>query len=559
MYLTKKVQEKFNMILRLMINIATNIKVNMNKKQLINNLKDNWRKPKQDNFDFRFIESYYRKKDDTNCFQTISDETINDMDLHEVFKYLDRTNSRVGQQYFFNKLLTINKNQDFSEQEQLIFFFKHNEKVRLETQIILSKLNTDESYYIPSLFMDEYIDKPKWYWTIKLSLFITIASLILTFIYPVFFILLMIMLVANFLFHYWNKRNIYMYIHSIPQLLILYKATDRLLKNKIPVNLNDSVIKSLKSIKNIKRQLSVFTFGSKNNSEIEALIFTVLEYIKILFLIEPLVVFNTLSKLKNKSEHIRNLYEYVGKIDSAISILSLREGVHYYCNPSMITDLGNINIADVFHPLISNCIPNSIKINGKSILLTGSNMSGKTTFIRTIAINALCAQTINTCFAEKFCIPQTQIFSSIRIADDLINDKSYYFEEVLAIKNIIEKSKSDNYKLFFLDEIFKGTNTIERIAAGKAVLSHIGKNKSIVFVSTHDIELTDLLKDKYELYHFTEEVKNEQIYFDYKLKQGRIRTRNAIRILELNNYPDELIKEAKEAVIKIDRDHYNFT
>jgi DNA mismatch repair ATPase MutS len=111
--------------------------------------------------------------------------------------------------------------------------------------------------------------------------------------------------------------------------------------------------------------------------------------------------------------------------------------------------------------------------------------------------------------------------------------------------------KYNDFKLFLLDEIFKGTNTVERIAAGKAVLSYIGKDKNLVFVSTHDIELTDLLSDSYELYHFTEIVEHEHILFDYKLKKGNLATRNAIRILEFNDYPVELIAEAKEISRKI--------
>jgi DNA mismatch repair ATPase MutS len=97
-----------------------------------------------------------------------------------------------------------------------------------------------------------------------------------------------------------------------------------------------------------------------------------------------------------------------------------------------------------------------------------------------------------------------KIFSAIRISDDVLSGKSYYFEEVLTINKMVIESQSKVKILFLLDEIFKGTNTIERIAAGKAVLSYLCKTENIVFVSTHDIELTGLLKEEYELFHFTE-------------------------------------------------------
>ena len=129
---------------------------------------------------------------------------------------------------------------------------------------------------------------------------------------------------------------------------------------------------------------------------------------------------------------------------------------------------------------------------------------------------------------------------------DLLNDKSYYFEEVLTIKDMVEKSTSLSNNLFLLDEIFKGTNTIERIAAGKAVLSYLAQSdNNKVFVSTHDIELTGLLKDSYDLYHFTEVIQDGHIHFDYKLKRGNLSTKNAIRILELNGYPPQIVDEAR--------------
>jgi DNA mismatch repair ATPase MutS len=173
-------------------------------------------------------------------------------------------------------------------------------------------------------------------------------------------------------------------------------------------------------------------------------------------------------------------------------------------------------------------------------------MSGKTSFIRTIGLNMITGLTINTCFAASMTIPRLRIYSVIRISDDLLNDKSYYFEEVLTIKSMIQKSINEKKNLFLLDEIFKGTNTIERISAGKAVLSLLSKNHNLVFVSTHDIELADMLSDEYELYHFSEIVNENNVDFDYKLKEGKLKNRNAIRILQINEYPENIINEAIE-------------
>ena len=199
----------------------------------------------------------------------------------------------------------------------------------------------------------------------------------------------------------------------------------------------------------------------------------------------------------------------------------------------------------VVHPLIDGCVPNTLVLDGTGLLLTGSNMSGKTTFIRTLVLNALTAETLDICFAGSYTAPYMRLLSSIRISDDIAEGTSYYLQEVLTVKRFLEASQDSVPCLFALDELFKGTNTSERIAAGKAVLAHLNRGPHIVLVSTHDIELAELLdSDGYELHHFREEVVDGQLVFDYQLHTGPLTTRNAIRILELYDYPPELIAEA---------------
>jgi DNA mismatch repair ATPase MutS len=271
------------------------------------------------------------------------------------------------------------------------------------------------------------------------------------------------------------------------------------------------------------------------------------------FLIEPLFLFGTLKRIDTKRTEIEDVFLFVGEIDAIVSIASLRKGLNNFCIPKIIDGQKRLFAQEVYHPLIENCVKNSLKVTDKSILLTGSNMSGKTSFIRTIALNVITGLTINTCFAEHFSMPRVRVFSAIRISDDLMNDRSYYFEEVMTIKEMIDKSKGGNLNLFLLDEIFKGTNTVERISAGKAVLSSLNVENNIVFVSTHDIELADLLKNEYDLYHFSEIVDHKTVDFDYTLKEGKLKNRNAIRILQINDYPESIIKDAIEISEELDK------
>ncbi|MCD6544180.1 MAG: DNA mismatch repair protein MutS, partial [Flavobacteriaceae bacterium] len=240
------------------------------------------------------------------------------------------------------------------------------------------------------------------------------------------------------------------------------------------------------------------------------------------------------------------MFLFIGEIDSAISTASLKSDKNQICTQKF-TKNKQIISKDIYHPLIVNCIPNDLNITDYSMLLTGSNMSGKTTFIKTVALNSILAQTLNVCFAKEYAAPFFKVYTSIKIADDLLESTSYYLEEVLTVRELVNAATNEENCLFILDEIFKGTNTIERISGGKAILSFLNKANHVVLVSTHDIELTELLeKDNYKLYHFSEQIENENLFFDYKLKIGKLKTRNAIKILELYDYPKEIITDARK-------------
>ncbi|MGQ1909952.1 MutS-related protein [Marinifilum sp. RC60d5] len=502
-------------------------------------------KIKDTTYNFELIKTYFQNKNHSNCLQVLSEKTCNDIDFEELMMFVDRTNSKPGQQFLYNKLRVIPDNSDnLVLEEELISQFTNDVDFRIKIQVLLEKLNQREAYYIRALFQEQTLKLPKWFGVMQMLSFASIFSLILLPFNPQLAFVLLLIFVINICFHLWNKRNLSQYIDSIPQLLILFDVAKKLYQYKELSCLNSDLPDAFKSMDKIKNRMRFFKLDSNIQGDFQVIFWSILELFKILFLIEPLLLFAVIKRLETKRKDIDAIFSFVGNIDSLISIASLRKGCRPCCIPK-IDELNNvIDTEKIYHPLIVDCVANNIKVNDKSILLTGSNMSGKTTFIRTIGINILTGQTLNTCFADSIIIPRTRIYSAIRISDDLMNDKSYYFEEVLSIKEMIDKASDNNINLFLLDEIFKGTNTVERISAGKSVLSALAKNNNIVFVSTHDIELTDLLQQEYELYHFSELVNNKYVDFDYLLKEGKLKNRNAIKILQINNYPDELIKEA---------------
>ncbi|WP_321316111.1 MutS-related protein [Labilibaculum sp.] len=524
------------------------------KKKQAAQLKASFGKLKDESYNFELIEKYFRNNIHSESLQVLSDKTCTDLDFEELFMFLDRANSKPGQQYLYNKLREIPSDSKHLElDEELIYKLANDSDFRLEIQMELTKLDKREAYYISTLFQEVHLEQPKWFFVIRLLSFTSILSvLLLPFNSQLFFVLIGVFII-NICFHLWNKKNLSTYSGSIPQLLSLKRVANNLFQHESLKKISPALNESIKIIDQLRNRMLIFKLESHIQGDMQVIFWSFMELIKILFLLEPLLLFGVLKCLDARREEIETVFSFVGRVDALISIASLREGEEAHCIPEICEENTRIIGDQIYHPLLIDCVVNHINVNDKSVLLTGSNMSGKTTFIRAIGINVITGLCINTCFAKSMVIPRTCIHSAIRISDDLMNDRSYYFEEVLTIKDMIDNAGKGTANLFLLDEIFKGTNTVERISAGKAVLSSLAKNENIVFVSTHDIELTDLLTDEYELYHFSEIVSDKSVDFDYKLKEGKLKNRNAIRILQINGYPDEVIQEAMSLAEELDR------
>ena len=514
---------------------------------------------KTEGFDFERIASFFLFKEQSEHYQLISDSTWDDLDFDEVFMYLDRTCSKVGQQYLYDTLRTIPKDGKRTARFEKIIAFSHENSPAKDSLVTeLSRLNKPTVYFLKSLFITNYIQKPPWFWIIPVLSFLSVITAGLSFNFSVFLWALVPLLGINFIVHYWNKNNMMHYANAIPQLLILNQVAKKILRSGVPLNDCEAVKSAITTLNGVDRKALIFKIEAKMerqlNSELGQIVSFLLETIKALFLVEPLLLFSILSVLENKKSDIRTVFCAVGEVDVALSIDTFRKSLPYFALPLLIDKQKSLYGEDLYHPLVIEPVSNTIELSdGKSALISGSNMSGKTTFIRTIGINAILAQTIHTALARKLVLPRISVHSAIRIADNLLDDKSYYLEEVLAIKELLKESEGDTQNLFLLDELFKGTNTLERISIAKAVLLYLHRQQNLVFAATHDLELTEYLHDSFHYFHFTEIIENGVLSFDYLLKEGKLINTNAIRLLEMNNYPTAVIREARLASEQINK------
>ena len=232
----------------------------------------------------------------------------------------------------------------------------------------------------------------------------------------------------------------------------------------------------------------------------------------------------------------------IGELDAAVAVAFYRKSLDTYCTPNFV-DIEELSFEKIAHPLIKNPVTNTSCL-GKSTLVTGSNASGKSTYIKAIAINAILAQTINTVLAESWTMKRSYIVTSMAIQDNVLDGDSYFIAEIKSLKRIIRLIEAGKPVISFIDEILKGTNTIERIAASAAMMEWLSSNKGMNVIASHDIELTEMARHAYTNYHFRESIENGEVLFDYKIHSGPSKTRNAIKLLELLDYPESVTKKA---------------
>lgn len=487
------------------------------------------------------VSSYFRNKNEKNI---IDDITWNDLNMDDVFKKINNTQSTAGQEVLYDMLRTpVYSQAVLTKRDKVIEFFKKNEKERYDIQFILGKLGKSNELYITNCLFNKEDNSRSNLLKFRLLAWIPIISLLLLLIHPMFLILTVCCVVLNVFISQRNKVENYD-ANGFSYMISLINAANKIKeKNIFEIDENiDSIDESLKKLKNIKRK----SVGIQEKSIMSDMdVFA--EYANLIFLRELITyekVKNTI--VKNKKE-LKNVYEYVGTIDALIAIASFRESLDFYTKPylkiSEKKEDNNIEFKDIYHPLVKEPVLNNGNFS-KGVLITGSNASGKSTFIKTIAINAIMAQTIYTCFAKEYKTSYFNIYTSMALKDDIHSSESYYIVEIKSLKRILDQVQNNIPCLCFVDEILRGTNTVERIASSCEVLKNIGNENTLCFAATHDVELTYMLDDIFENYHFEETITDNDIKFDYKIHRERAQTRNAIKLLEFMGYDKKLVENA---------------
>lgn len=502
------------------------------------------------------ISMYYKKH---KADGQLDDITWNDLNMDEIYRKMNFSHSAAGDEYLYYRLRTPVKDAgELKTYEKTIQYFMQNEKERVALQTQFAKLGRMTKYSLYEYL--EYLDHLGERKSLKyyLSVLLVILSIIVMFFSVQYGIcVLLIVLCRNMIGYYKEQKQIEPYITSFRYIFRLLNAAEQI--GKLPIAEMEEERKRLlecnKAMEGFQRNSFLLMSGQRGGAGITSsnLVEVIVDYLRMVFYLDLIKFNQMLAQVRNHADEIDEMVTIIGKLETAVVIGEYRTGMkNGYCVPEF-ADTKDSNVClelqQMYHPLLQEPVKNDVAVK-RGILITGSNASGKSTFLRGVAVNAVLAQTIHTCMADSYRGSIFRIYSSMSLKDDLESGDSYYMVEVKSIRRIlqsVERAEEKGEKvLCFVDEVLRGTNTVERIAASTQILKALSGKKVICFAATHDLELTKLLDDFYENYHFEEKIVEDDIFFPYRLQKGPAVSRNAIALLKVLGYQENLVKDAEE-------------
>ncbi len=486
--------------------------------------------------------------------EAMDDITWSDLFMDDIFADVDRTESDAGAQVLYHLLRTPLYDADrIRIRRELIDHFRSESDERNAILMYLHHAGKPirESVYtlLDSL---KGLEPPKIRAYIIRVILLALSVLSMYFIPGLGSVLFVVVLVSNLYVYYRDRTKHLPYLRVFANIIALMDAAEEILtcigKSSDPIlkDMEKDIRKTLDDLKDVKSARVVLGTSGGNP------LLVILSVIGIFIYLDIIVFWKIKDSVIAHEQDIDKLIGLCGNLDALISmagyISSLGDGI---CIPEFADNNSKICIHDVYHPLIEDPVVNSIETD-TSILLTGANASGKSTFLRSIALSMLYSQVFGYVPAVSYRAPLIRLMSAMSIHDDVTKGDSYYMAEIKAVKRMMDEYVS--YKdcgftsVCFVDELLSGTNTEERIAACTGILQSMNAEGIRVFAATHDIELTYLLADTYTNYHFREDLSDGDVRFSYKLQDGPATSRNAIRLLEVLGFDRGIVDKAAEMV-----------
>lgn len=483
----------------------------------------------------------------------IDDITWNDLEMDRLFTAIDYTRSAAGEEALYRWLrMPVFDEEVLNLRERHFRFFEDHEKDRLDYLLFMGDVGRTGKYSVYDYL--DYLDALKennCFFTKLLDAAIIICLILGLAVHTYFFIPFAVMLAYHCFTYTKQKKEIEPYLTTFSYFIRIldsvkkFDGMSREFKEEFSEEIEE--IKKEKAEFNSFKRLSFLAMDNNAGTAGMELSRLILAYLNLIFHLDLIKLYSMLHVVKEKKNFLIGLLLGMGEIEACISVVYARAAFDEYTIPCFAEKGKKLYEAeDLFHPLIEHPVKNSLhQIRG--MLLTGSNASGKSTFLKAVAINALLAQTIHTACAKSYKSNYFRIYSSMALRDSLLQGESYFIVEIKSIKRIFDGVEEEGTPvLCTIDEVLRGTNTAERIGASTELLKALARKGALCFAATHDLELTTLLEREMDNYHFEEMVEGADITFPYVLTKGGAKGRNAIKLLKAFGFDEELVKKAEK-------------
>jgi DNA mismatch repair ATPase MutS len=266
--------------------------------------------------------------------------------------------------------------------------------------------------------------------------------------------------------------------------------------------------------------------------------FGVFEILRSMFLVRLFMLRSLVGIVERERDRLRRAVLWVGELDAFASITRLREERADASVPELVSGATTIEASALVHPALDAAVPNDLGLTG-SLLITGSNASGKSTFLRTVGVNALLAQSLHTT-CGRWRGPLVRVRAAMRINDDLGSGMSTYAAEVASVGGLVQHAadEASSPLLALLDEPFHGTNPAVRVPIVVAVLEFLADH-GFVIAATHDLDVARLVSERFARGYFTDVGGSD---FDRKLRPGIAPSTNAFALLANAGYPSAILE-----------------
>lgn len=470
----------------------------------------------------------------------VDGQTWHDLDLYRVFDQLNYTQSSIGAEALYQKMRLIKFQPEASLQE-LEDFFDHHPDLRLKVQVVMNQLGKKNHNMARSIVANPGKQDSKIY--LSLYIFLACLPVFSLFFLPFFKIQAMMVLVASATFNIifssirnWSNK---MRLDRVSYLVRIFASTAKLSHLAIPKQ--EALKQAVQPFKKTK-VISGILQSPTGSSDMEI----ILIYLNFLFLIPQIAQVYIYQQVRIHQKEAQEAINLLGELEVAISLLRHKRDVDLVCHPSFKKE-GGIKGKGIYHPLLTDPVANDVRFE-KNMVISGDNASGKSTYLKMVAINCILAQGLGFAYGESLELSYGHVMTSMDVSDDIEVGDSYFITESKTILRMIESLEKSGFHYFFIDELFKGTNTIERIGSGLGIVRWLSRHDCLYMISSHDIELVAASGAVNDNYHFDSRYVDGEIVFDYQIKQGAAVTKNAVNTLKSLHFPSEITQTSQELI-----------